>query len=193
MPALYIPLSTYAHDDRAVGVLLHRDDARLLTLAGGRRGVLQRALNSLNMDNHWGASRSRDLTRHNLHVRPSLIRTICAPEPRREPASRGDRNGRRLPDQSGEVTTSDRRGLDVTIGTRTHRARRRVGSGWRGELLPQSSLLSGASRACDGRSSIAWRGRRSSKTIATFRWKFGHCVKSSYEHSRACSIIALAA
>src|SRR3989337_563515 len=45
MSALHIPLSTYAHDDRAVGVLLHRDDAaRLLTLAGGRRGVLQRAL-----------------------------------------------------------------------------------------------------------------------------------------------------
>ncbi len=44
MSALYIPLLTYAHDDRAVGVLLYRNDARLLTLAGGRRGVLQRAL-----------------------------------------------------------------------------------------------------------------------------------------------------
>src|SRR3712207_1923066 len=44
MSALHIPLSTYAHNDRVVGVLLHRDDARLLTLAGGRRGVLQRAL-----------------------------------------------------------------------------------------------------------------------------------------------------
>jgi hypothetical protein len=45
MSALNIPLSTNAHDDRAVGVLLHRDDALLLALAGGRRGVLQRALN----------------------------------------------------------------------------------------------------------------------------------------------------
>jgi hypothetical protein len=44
MPSLHIPLLTYAHNDRAVGVLLHRDDARLLTLAKGRRGVLQRAL-----------------------------------------------------------------------------------------------------------------------------------------------------
>jgi hypothetical protein len=47
MPSLHIPLLTYAHNDRAVGVLLRRDDARLLTLAGGRRGVLQRALNPL--------------------------------------------------------------------------------------------------------------------------------------------------
>jgi hypothetical protein len=44
MSALRIPLSTYAHDDRAVRALLHRDDARLLTLAGGRQGGLQRAL-----------------------------------------------------------------------------------------------------------------------------------------------------
>src|ERR671910_2561063 len=41
MSALHIGLSTHAHDDRAVGELLHRDDARLLTLAGGRRGILQ--------------------------------------------------------------------------------------------------------------------------------------------------------
>jgi hypothetical protein len=34
MSALYIMLLTYAHDDRAVGVLLHRADARLLALAG---------------------------------------------------------------------------------------------------------------------------------------------------------------
>jgi hypothetical protein len=47
MSAFHIPLSTYAHDDRAVGVLLRRDDARLLTLAGGCRGVLQRALSAL--------------------------------------------------------------------------------------------------------------------------------------------------
>ena len=39
MSALHIPLSTYAHNDRVVGVLLRQDDARLLTLAGGRRGV----------------------------------------------------------------------------------------------------------------------------------------------------------
>jgi hypothetical protein len=45
MSALYLPFLTYAHDDRALGVLLHRDEARLLTLAGGRRGVLQRAKN----------------------------------------------------------------------------------------------------------------------------------------------------
>src|SRR5688572_18238016 len=44
MSALYIPLSTFAHDHRAVRVLLHRDDARLLTLVGGRRGVWQRTL-----------------------------------------------------------------------------------------------------------------------------------------------------
>src|SRR5215204_790516 len=85
----------------------------------------------------------------------------------------------RAKDIDGVISLYAPRGLYVTIGTRTHRARRRAGSGWRGELLPQSSLLSGASRACDGRFSIAWRGRRSSKTIATFRWKFGHCVKSS--------------
>ena len=39
MSALYIPRSPYAQDDRAVGVVLHRDDARLLTLISGRRGV----------------------------------------------------------------------------------------------------------------------------------------------------------
>jgi hypothetical protein len=47
MSALNMPLSTNAHDDRVVGVLLHRDDALLLTLAGGRRGVLQRALSRI--------------------------------------------------------------------------------------------------------------------------------------------------
>ena len=45
MSPLHTPLSAYAHD-RTVGVLLHRDDARLLILAGGRRGVLQRALSN---------------------------------------------------------------------------------------------------------------------------------------------------
>ena len=58
MSVLHIPLSTYAHDDRAVGVLLHRDDARLLTLAGGHRGVLQRALRAFLRDDPlhlwWG-------------------------------------------------------------------------------------------------------------------------------------------
>lgn len=47
MSALHIPLLTYAHDDRAVGVLLHRDDVHLLPLAEGRREVLQRALTGL--------------------------------------------------------------------------------------------------------------------------------------------------
>src|SRR5215208_4373425 len=44
MSTLRISLLTYAHNDRAVGVLPHRDDTRLLALAGGHRGVLQRAL-----------------------------------------------------------------------------------------------------------------------------------------------------
>ena len=38
MSALYIPLLTYAHNDRVVGVLLHRDDARFLTLAKAVEG-----------------------------------------------------------------------------------------------------------------------------------------------------------
>src|SRR5215212_995851 len=45
MSALHISPSTNAHDDRAVGVLLHRDDALLLTYPEAVEGFLQRALN----------------------------------------------------------------------------------------------------------------------------------------------------
>ena len=62
MSGLRIPLSTNAQDDRAVGVLLQRDDARLLMLVGGRRGVLQRALSAfpnVQQPDQDGAERGR--------------------------------------------------------------------------------------------------------------------------------------
>jgi hypothetical protein len=89
-PALRHDLSAGGYEAVAVGL---RQPAALLASIR-RRGLRFRDPALLlqigaSLDNHRGASSSLGLTRHHLHVRPSLIRTICAPDPRRERASRG--------------------------------------------------------------------------------------------------------